>query len=683
MSSSSLIGRTLGKYEIIELLGRGGMATVYKGRQADIDRFVAVKVLPPHPGQDPQFIERFQLEARTIARLQHPHILPLYDYGVQDDILYLVVAFISGGTLEDHIKEGPMPLKQIETLLRQIASAMDYAHRQNIIHRDIKPGNILLDGEGHALLADFGIVKIAGGDSRLTNTGGLVGTPAYMAPEQGTGVAVTPSVDIYALGAVVYEMITGEQPYLGDTPMQVVLKHINDPVPTLRQMQEELPPAIDRVIQRAMAKKPANRYQTAMEFAEDFSRAIQAEGQPTYNYAIPSPEPTAHMPQPVSATQTRPSESPDSQTIIMQQSVNPLVLLGGFAIIAVLIVAVVLLLVTNQNEQGVVVETAVENTQVASTLPTRAVVEPTTAPTFGRLSFSSMGGAGDTLTLQVQNLTPPGAGQVYAAWLVNTADGSILSLGELVVDSLGSGVLPPFVDPEERALPTLYNALLVTLQDDMSTEPNGTIAYSGYLPIELGPALREILIASEDGISSGSLLDGALTEAGFAAQHASLAQRASNLGGLQTHSEHTLNILYGTETDYNGDGRGENPGRKIGIPHFLDLINAQLDAVAHAPDTARDVQSNLELIRVCVENTRQRIDEIKGLEEVILAATDQAAVATQAEDAVRLAAELTTGADVNENGQIEPFEGECGLDQINTYGVLVSAIQLQQGDLRP
>ncbi|MBZ0274841.1 MAG: serine/threonine protein kinase, partial [Anaerolineae bacterium] len=196
--ASSLVGRKLGKYDIIELLGRGGMATVYKGRQSEIDRFVAVKVLPPHPGQDPQFIERFQLEARTIARLQHPHILPLYDYGMQDDILYLATAYVSGGSLEDRIKQGPLPLAEVERLLRQIASALDYAHRQNVIHRDIKPGNILLDGEGHALLADFGIVKITGGDSRLTGTGGMVGTPAYMSPEQGTGVNITSSVDIYA-----------------------------------------------------------------------------------------------------------------------------------------------------------------------------------------------------------------------------------------------------------------------------------------------------------------------------------------------------------------------------------------------------------------------------------------------------------------------------------------------------
>ena len=158
--TSSLIGRRLGKYEIIELLGQGGMATVYKGYQADIDRFVAIKVLPPHPGQNSSFIDRFRLEARTIAQLQHPHILPMHDYGTEKDILYLVMAYVSGGSLKERIARGPLPLSEVEVLLRQIASAMDYAHRHGVLHRDIKPDNVLIDSEGHALLADFGVAKI-------------------------------------------------------------------------------------------------------------------------------------------------------------------------------------------------------------------------------------------------------------------------------------------------------------------------------------------------------------------------------------------------------------------------------------------------------------------------------------------------------------------------------------------
>lgn len=698
--ASSLVGRKLGKYDIIELLGRGGMATVYKGRQSEIDRFVAVKVLPPHPGQDPQFIERFQLEARTIARLQHPHILPLYDYGMEDDILYLATAYVSGGSLEDRIKQGAMPLGEVERLLRQIASALDYAHRQNVIHRDIKPGNILLDGEGHALLADFGIVKITGGDSRLTGTGGMVGTPAYMSPEQGTGVNITASVDIYALGAVVYEMITGEQPFQGDTPMQVVLKHINEPVPRLRDQRDDLPPALDRVLQRALAKLPQNRYKTAMEFAEDFSRAIKnTDAQAVLEeYAIPSPTPTARVPQIVKpdiqptptqpastatdsqAGSTQPSVNATAPTIIMQQNTNPLLLLGGFAIIAVLLVIVVLV-VTNQTSPAAVSTPVATSTTAAVVENVTTPVESTPMPTFGRLSFSSMKQLGDTVTLQVQNLVPPNNGQVYAAWMQNTRDGSLLSLGELTVDALGNGVLPPFTDPEGRSLPVFYNAIRVTLQEAMSEEPTGMTAYSGRVPLELGEALSEILLASGEGFDGKSLMNGALVEARFAMQHAELAQNASNLGGITTHIEHVLNILNGTEIDYNGNGRAENPGRGVGVPHFLLLIAAQLDMVANAPDATREVQNNLELIRACVNNTYQRVEEINALAPLIQQSTDTSAALENLAQLVSIADALISGTDANGNGQVEPFEGECGLEQISTYGVLVSAIQLQQGDI--
>ena len=188
---SSLIGRTIGQYQITEVLGKGGMATVYKGYQASVGRSVAIKVLPPHPGLDERFIERFELEAKTIGQLQNPHILPLYDYGrTSDDILYLAMAFIDSGTLADEIERGPMSLERIEYLVRQIASALDYAHRRGVIHRDIKPGNILIDSDGNALLADFGIVKMLSNTATGITGTAVLGTPAYMSPEQAHGVEI-------------------------------------------------------------------------------------------------------------------------------------------------------------------------------------------------------------------------------------------------------------------------------------------------------------------------------------------------------------------------------------------------------------------------------------------------------------------------------------------------------------
>ncbi|GIL14018.1 MAG: hypothetical protein BroJett038_27380 [Chloroflexota bacterium] len=694
--SSSLIGRKLGKYEIVELVGQGGMATVYKGYQGDIDRYVAVKVLPPHPGLDQHFIERFRLEARTVARLQHPHILPLYDYGVQDDILYLVTAYVEGGSLNERIHRGKMPPGEAARLLRQMASALDFAHRQGIIHRDIKPDNVLVDREGHVLLADFGIAKLAEGEARLTVTGGLVGTPAYMSPEQGRGETVTGSADIYSLGVVVYEMLTGKQPFTASTPMQVVLKHMTEPVPSVRAESAGLPPSLEPVMQRVLAKDPESRYRTAMAFAEDFERAIQGavDTKPAVAEGVPTTTPGALPP-------INPNLTPPPTTVIVQErGYSPLVLLGGFGIIALLVVVVVVLVLNSQRDAPPSLPPpptdAVRVTQAA-------VVPPPPAQTFGRASYTTTDSLGDTLTLTVQNVKPPAAGRVYAAWLKNTVTGDTMLLGELAVDALGSGALAPYIDPDGRPLFALYNAIAITDEPRMAETPTGAVVYSASVPPELMDALTEILLRSEDGFAAGaavssyggggqdsggqdsgakgSLLDGALIEAQTAAQHAGFAAGSNNIGGMHTHTEHTINILNGTTVDYNRSGRGENPGRGVGVVRFLDLIEAQLDAVADAPAASRSLQSDLEFIRACTQNVRQWIGEITALDEAVLAASDVAEVADEAARAVELAETIIGGVDLNGSGQVEPFEGECGLEQIRTFGALVSTLNLTEGNV--
>ena len=338
---ASLIGQQLGQYEVIELLGQGGMATVYKAYQESIDRHVAIKVLPPHAGLDAQFIDRFQLEAKTIGGLQHPHILPLYDYGTQDDILYLVMAYVDGGSLEDFIEDREyMTVRRIEKILREIASALDYAHRRGVIHRDIKPGNILIDSEGHALLADFGIVKMMGNDANLTGTG-VVGTPAYIAPEQGQGeTSIDGRADIYSLACVMYELFSGFQPYRAETMMKVVLQHITDPVPSLIEVAPDLPPALDAVMEFAMAKDPNERFSTAVEFAEAVTHALHSsdESLAAAKKAVPldkqpSTQPPTQVLEPLTGELNPTNQS--NPTIIVQQSTNPLLLfMGLFGIIA-------------------------------------------------------------------------------------------------------------------------------------------------------------------------------------------------------------------------------------------------------------------------------------------------------------------------------------------------------------
>jgi len=692
-----MIGRKLGKYEITELLGQGGMAAVYRAYQADVERHVAVKVLPPHPGQAAQFVERFQLEAKTIARLQHPHILPLYDFGVEDDIFYLVMQFVEGGSLSERIKQGAMPPHEVEILLRQIASAVDYAHRQGVIHRDIKPENILLDSEGHALLADFGIVKLVGGDTNLTGTGAIVGTPAYMAPEIGQGDALTPQADIYSLGVVVYEMLTGEQPYTADTPIQVVLKHVQDPVPNILDSAVHLPRALEDVIYRVMAKEPQARYATALAFAEQFSRAIRDAGTLPASAAEAQATPhddfgTRELPQP----QTGPISSatlPSGETaVILKAGTTRWILAAGFVVIA-LLVAIVALLALNTvgdsaDESPAGEPDAQPEQQTAPQTPTLVAandVPPASdVPTFGQVTFTSDTHPGDRVNIRVNDLQPPDDDQVYVAWLLNTEDNSVLPVGEVFVDALGNGVTT-YTDPEGRTLPALYNAVSITLEDEFTLTPAGPTVYSGRVPLELTTALREILVMSPNGLDGeDSLLASALAEADIGKSHANNAFNSADrgsVGGMHTHAEHVINIYLGTEDDYDGSGSGSNPGREYGVIRPLEFIEEQLVAVLNAPEATPSVERQIELIFPCIDNTRQRIDEVLAIHRELVVADDTAAMLPMAEAARDTAIEIIEGVDINENGNIEGLEDECGLRQIEQLGVLVGSIDIFEGAL--
>lgn len=259
----NLLNRKLGGYEIREQIGAGGMGTVYKAWQASMERFVAVKVLPAHLTHDAQFLERFRREAKAIAQLEHPHILPAYDFGTQDGVLYIAMRYVAGGTLRDLMRRGPLPSSELIRLGAQIGGALAHAHQNGVIHRDLKPGNILLSPEGEAFLGDFGLARLAA----LSPVSGssVIGTPAYMSPEQGQGLPADARSDVYALGILLFELATGRLPFEADTALGLILKHIHEPLPRPRQLVPQLPETLEQVIVRATAKDPAARYQTAGE----------------------------------------------------------------------------------------------------------------------------------------------------------------------------------------------------------------------------------------------------------------------------------------------------------------------------------------------------------------------------------------------------------------------------------
>ncbi|MBM3272503.1 hypothetical protein FJY94_04475 [Candidatus Kaiserbacteria bacterium] len=270
-------GSTLGPYRILEQIGLGGMATVYKAYQPGMDRLVALKVLPQHYARDPRFVKRFEQEARVIAKLEHRNIVPVYDFGEQDGTAYLAMRYLQAGTVKEILSHGPLPLPDAAKLLSDIASALDYAHSQGIIHRDVKPSNVLVDKQGNAYLTDFGIAKVIESTLEMTGSAAL-GTPAYMAPEQTLGKAVTPQSDVYSLGVMLYEMVTGKPPFEADTPMAIALMHVHEPLPLPRKVKTDLSEAVELVILKALAKDPKDRFASASELARTFAATIGAEG---------------------------------------------------------------------------------------------------------------------------------------------------------------------------------------------------------------------------------------------------------------------------------------------------------------------------------------------------------------------------------------------------------------------
>lgn len=271
-------GQQLGPYQIIQQIGKGGMATVYKAYHAAMDRYVALKVVAIQLAEDPNFLQRFQQEARLIARLEHPHILPVHDFGEANGVPFMVMRFLEAGTLKERITTEPLTLAEVDRIFCQLADALQYSHDHGVIHRDIKPSNAMLDKRGDVFLTDFGVAKMVEGASQVTATGTITGTPAYMSPEQAQGKKIDHRSDIYSLGVVLYEMLTGRVPFEAETPMAVIFKHIQEPPSPLSLVRPDLPYTLEAVLLKALAKEPDDRYASMDAFREAWQTAM-SEGE--------------------------------------------------------------------------------------------------------------------------------------------------------------------------------------------------------------------------------------------------------------------------------------------------------------------------------------------------------------------------------------------------------------------
>ncbi len=288
-----LSGRAIRGYTLGERIGKGGMGVVYRGVQPLVEREVAVKIILPQYANHPDFIRRFETEAQLVARLEHPHIVPLYDYWREPNIAFLVMRLLRGGSLQKLLENGPLPLEIALQVMEQVGSALGVAHRVGVIHRDLKPANILLDEDQNAYLADFGIAKNLGNPNLedLTQPDAIIGSPNYISPEQIRSEFVRPQSDIYCLGVVLYEILTGQTPFTGPTPIEVMHQHLSAPLPPLAARRSGLPRRLDAIIEHATAKDPLARYANVDNLLVDLRQAIHGETAP-----LPAVAPTRELP---------------------------------------------------------------------------------------------------------------------------------------------------------------------------------------------------------------------------------------------------------------------------------------------------------------------------------------------------------------------------------------------------
>jgi serine/threonine protein kinase len=328
MDQPTWLGRTLGgRYKIEALLGQGGMSAVYKAMDPNLKRMVAVKLIHPHLSSDPSFVIRFESEAAAVASLRHPNIVQVFDFNNDGGVYYMVLEFIPGETLQDRMyrlnENGrKLPIQDALNFTINICEAVGYAHQRGMVHRDIKPANIMLDVHNQGILMDFGIVKILGGESH-TSTGAVVGTARYMSPELIRGEVADNRSDIYSLGVTLYEMLSGRPPFVADSAMTLMMMHLNDPIPNVRNFREDVRPELVDILEKSLAKDRADRYQSASEMAGDLKRALASIGGQATSIGVKK---TAESQPPATVVDSQPIKAiPESPATIveLQPSTRP------------------------------------------------------------------------------------------------------------------------------------------------------------------------------------------------------------------------------------------------------------------------------------------------------------------------------------------------------------------------
>lgn len=597
---------TIGKYIDLKPIGKGGMAEVYIGVDPTLNRQVAIKLILPHFAEKDDFEARFQREAETVAGLRHPNIVQIYEYSIEaDGTPFMVMEYLDGGTLDDKLAEyeakgTTMPLTEVAAILGKVGSGLDYAHERGLVHRDIKPANILFSEDDEPIIADFGIVKLLNDTAMLTQTGGLVGSPRYLPPEQASQKEIDKRSDIYSLGIVVYQMVTGEVPFDGDI-ITVMMQHVNEPPQNPVTINAELPEGTADVILKALEKDPAYRYDSAGEMAAAFRNSL-SNPTPIVNTVATAAGQT------ISTPPKEPEIQPEKS--LVKPIIGGIVGLLLLAIIGFILFGdglgrtpeetpspvateVVREVVPTEMDTPVVLDTPVapeneEENGIDATVTETAVIqqpeqtatvppsEPTPIPVDTTIPHGDIVFGESTVTVTLNDLMPLEEGFVYAAWLTEE-ESAPLFLG--LVEPSGTNI--SFTDPEDSDILLNFSGFALTEEPKADADPTfkGRIVYEARVDEHIIQDYRHLKEITDITIDE-ALRDKMMIQATAFSNHVgfSLADILNNgtLEGGKNHAEHAINIAAGTGSedyfDWDHDGRPENPGDDVGLLPYVRLF---------------------------------------------------------------------------------------------------------------
>ncbi|HUE98931.1 MAG TPA: protein kinase [Anaerolineales bacterium] len=673
------IGKTVGKVRIEREIARGGMAEVYLGTHLTLDRAVAVKVMHNYIEADPDLQSRFAREAKVVAGLRHPNIVQIFDFDTAEGHPYIVMEYLMGPSLAVYLREmhkhnQRLQPVQIARLLITIATALDYAHEQGVVHRDIKPGNIILHNKAsnisidqpltertEPVITDFGLVRIAQSTTQ-TASGAVSGTPAYMSPEQAQGLKVDHRSDIYSLGVVLYEMVAGRMPFEGDTSWTVIFKQINEPPPSIAGLQ----PAVQAVIGRALAKNPEDRYQTARALAADYMDAIGMVAEAsTLRISLPG----LRVPQ--SATLSGGGKGASTPAWTRVAAFTAI----GLLVVALAAFTVPRLIASSQPTQPPPAtdhSIEVHSTGQAPTEP-NGVVPINAAEPIGLLRFQDGTAPADQVTFSTSSMPLPPEANQYEAWLIQDDAEQRISIGTIAFDAENRGSLG-FVDSSGRNLIGTYSALEITIEpNDGNPNSSGNIAFSVRLPESGFTHVRHLLSSfsatpNQIGFIRGLDADTRLL-IDLSAQMLT-AFETGNEAEMLLQAERMLNLIVGNRSDdhkdWNGNGNIDNPSDGYGLllngEHlgYIQGTYTHADLALTSPDATENMLTHGEHVKASALNVSDWTAQLRTQLMTILENPSSPNREGAIRQAVAMANQIRTGLDINGNENIEPIPGEGG-----------------------